>query len=114
MPLGRRSLGVGEQGGPSPPEQRPFAALLSCADARVSPELVFLQPFDALFTVRVAGNVLADEQIGSLAFAASGLRESLRLVVVLGHTDCGGVGAAVDAYLDSEVYRQLAPTVESR
>lgn len=86
------------------PPQRPFAAVLGCADARAPVELVFQQAFNDLFVVRVAGNVLGAECVGSLAFAAEAMAESLRVVAVLAHSSCGAVSAAVDAFLDTARY----------
>ena len=74
--------------------QRPFAAVLGCSDARVPIEMVFGQAFNDLFVVRVAGNVLGSECLGSLDYALSNLGESIKLVVVLGHSRCGAVTAA--------------------
>jgi carbonic anhydrase len=74
--------------------QRPFATILGCSDSRVPPELVFDAGFAALFIVRVAGNVMSPEVAGSLQFAWRHLRTPL--FVVLGHTHCGAVAAAVD------------------
>jgi carbonic anhydrase len=73
--------------------QRPFAAVLGCADSRVPVEVVFGQGPGQLFVVRVAGNVAASSQLGSLEFAVAVL--GVRLVVVLGHTRCGLVDAAL-------------------
>ena len=86
------------------PPQRPFAAVLGCADARAPVELVFQQAFNDLFVVRVAGNVLGAEALGSLAFAAEHMADSLRVVTVLSHSACGAVTAGVDAYLDTAAY----------
>jgi carbonic anhydrase len=77
--------------------QRPFATILGCSDSRVPTELVFDQGFGDLFVVRVAGNVVADDVVGSLEYAGLHLRTPL--VVVMGHTGCGAVRAAVDAKL---------------
>jgi carbonic anhydrase len=82
------------------PEHQPFAAVLSCSDARVPTELLFLEPLNELFVVRLAGNVVSNESLGSLDFAARNLGGSVKLMVVLGHTGCGAVDAAVSAYLD--------------
>jgi carbonic anhydrase len=82
------------------PTQAPFCAVLGCSDARVPSELVFEAGPNELFVVRVAGNVLGDECLGSLEYALHNFRHSLRLLVVLGHTGCGAVTAAVDAYLN--------------
>lgn len=73
--------------------QKPFAAILSCADSRVPPELVFDQGLGDLFTVRVAGNVPTDDVIASLEYAVSHLGP--KLIVVLGHERCGAVDAAI-------------------
>lgn len=75
-------------------EQRPFAAVLACSDSRVPVEIVFDQGLGDLFVVRVAGNVAGPSQIGSIEFAVEQL--GARLVVVLGHTQCGAVLAALD------------------
>jgi carbonic anhydrase len=74
--------------------QEPFAIILGCSDSRVPAELVFDQGFGDLFVIRVAGNIVAPSQVGSVEFAAS--QFSTRLVVVLGHSQCGAVGAALD------------------
>ena len=95
---------VGISGKPGePPTQEPFAAFLSCADARVPVELIFGQQANDLFVVRVAGNVLGDECLGSLNYAVDQLR-TVRLLAALGHTGCGAVSAAVDAYLTPTNY----------
>lgn len=76
-------------------DQQPFAAILACADSRVSPEVVFDQGLGDLFVVRVAGNTAADPVIvGSLEFAVEML--GAVLVMVLGHSDCGAVQGAID------------------
>jgi len=74
--------------------QEPFAIILGCSDARVPAELVFGQGFGDLFVIRVAGNIVAPSQVGSVEFAAE--RFGTRLVVVLGHTDCGAIIATVE------------------
>jgi carbonic anhydrase len=79
--------------------QAPFGVVLGCSDARVPLELVFDVAPNQLFVVRVAGNVLGDECLGSIEYALHSFQESLRLLVVLGHTGCGAVSAAVDVYL---------------
>ena len=88
--------------------QTPFAAVLSCSDARVPPELVFTKAFNELFVVRVAGNILGQECLGSLRYCVNHLSSSLKLLVVLGHSQCGAVTEAVYAYLEPERYMQLA------
>jgi carbonic anhydrase len=74
--------------------QQPFAIILGCSDARVPAELVFSQGFGDLFVIRVAGNIVAPSQVGSVEFAAE--RFGTRLAVVLGHTQCGAVAATLE------------------
>ncbi len=74
--------------------QHPFAAILSCADSRVPPELLFDEGLGDLFVVRIAGNVVDDAIIGSLEYGAHHLE--IPLLVVLGHASCGAVTAAVN------------------
>lgn len=90
------------------PTQSPFAAVLACSDARVPTEMIFGQAVNDLFVVRVAGNVLGDECLGSLDYALSALGADLKLVVVLGHSRCGAVTAAVDAFLHPSRYLDVA------
>lgn len=75
--------------------QRPFAIVLGCSDSRTPVEVLFDQGFGDLFVVRVAGNIVAPSVVGSIEFAAS--QFGSRLVVVLGHTRCGGIAATVEA-----------------
>jgi carbonic anhydrase len=97
-----------------PPQQVPFAAVLSCADARVPVELVFDQHANDLFVVRVAGNIPGTECLGSLHYAVAHMG-SIRLLSVIGPTGCGGITAAVDAYLSPSNYMLVAtnPTLRS-
>jgi len=81
------------------PTQSPFAVVVGCSDARVPTEMLFGQGFNDLFVIRVAGNVMGDVCQGSVDFAVSALSQSVRVVVVLGHSGCGAVTGAVDAYL---------------
>ena len=74
--------------------QEPFAIILGCSDSRVPAELVLGQGFGDLFVIRVAGNIVAPSQVGSVEFAAE--RFGTRLVVVLGHTGCGAIVATVE------------------
>src|SRR5207249_5492994 len=74
--------------------QRPFAIVLGCSDARVPAELVFDQGLGDLFVIRVAGNIVAPSQVGSVEFAASHF--GTRLVVVLGHSQCGAILATLE------------------
>ena len=94
--------------GPASPPQRPYAAVLGCADARVPVELIFNEGPNDLFVVRVAGNTLGDDVRGSLNYALEHLGDSLKLVVVLGHSGCGAVTAAVDVFLSPAGYLSLA------
>jgi len=89
------------------PVQQPYAAVLGCSDARVPVELIFNEGPNDLFVVRVAGNGLGDEVLGSLKYAADHLGGSMKLVVVLGHSGCGAVSAAVDIFLDPSKYLTL-------
>jgi carbonic anhydrase len=88
---------VRKQGGI--PKQAPFAVVIGCSDARVPTEMIFGQGFNDLFVIRVAGNVMGDVCIGSVDFAVEALSESVKVIVVLGHSGCGAVTGAVDAYL---------------
>jgi carbonic anhydrase len=74
--------------------QRPFAIVLGCSDSRVPVELVFDQGLGSIFVIRVAGNIVAPSQVGSVEFACE--RFGTRLVVVLGHTRCGAIQATLD------------------
>lgn len=74
--------------------QAPFAVVLGCSDSRVPVEIVFDQGLGDLFVIRVAGNIVAPSQIGSVEFAAE--RFGTRLVVVLGHTGCGAIQATLE------------------
>jgi carbonic anhydrase len=75
-------------------EQEPLAIILGCSDARVPAEMIFDQGLGDLFVIRVAGNIVAPSQVGSVEFAAS--RFGTRLVVVLGHTQCGAITATIE------------------
>ena len=79
--------------------QQPFAVVLGCADSRVPPELLFDHGFGNLFVIRVAGNIAADDEAGSIEYAIAHL--GTRLVVVLGHQGCGAVTAALGS-IDQE------------
>ncbi len=100
--------------------QEPFAVILGCSDSRVPAEIVFDQGLGDLFVIRVAGNIVAPSQIASVEFAAE--RTGTRLVVVLGHSQCGAILATIDElkrpsdeqsrFLHSIVDR-VRPSVES-
>lgn len=90
--------------------QAPFAAVLACADSRVPPEILFDQGLGDLFVVRVAGNIINDQLLGSLEYAAAHLNTPL--VVVLGHTSCGAIGAVANgAELEGHI-ASLAPAIQ--
>lgn len=77
-----------------PAGQEPMAIILGCSDARVPAEIVFDQGLGDLFVIRVAGNIVAPSQVGSVEFAAAAF--GTRLVVVLGHSNCGAIHATLD------------------
>jgi carbonic anhydrase len=100
--------------------QEPFAIVLGCSDSRVPAELVFDQGFGDLFVIRVAGNIVAPSQIGSVEFAAS--RFGTQLVVVLGHTQCGAITATLEELLGKSttssrnlrsIVNRVRPSVET-
>ena len=107
IPVDPRDLGLAPNA-PGAPRQRPYAAVLGCSDARVPIELIFNEGPNDLFVVRVAGNGLGSEVLGSLKYAVDHLGGSLKLIVVLGHSGCGAVSAAVDAFLDPKTYLSFA------
>jgi len=75
------------------PKQKPIAAILACADSRVPPEIVFDQGFGDIFVCRIAGNIATAEEIASLEYAVLDL--GVKLIMVVGHTSCGAVKAAL-------------------
>ena len=81
--------------------QHPFASFLSCSDSRAPVELLFDQALGDIFSVRLAGNIASDKAIGSLEFSTKYLDS--KLVVVLGHSDCGAVKAACDNFRDGHI-----------
>ncbi|PIU53443.1 MAG: carbonic anhydrase [Deltaproteobacteria bacterium CG07_land_8_20_14_0_80_60_11] len=87
--------------------QHPLAAVLTCSDSRVPPEIIFDQGLGDIFVIRVAGNVAATDEIGSIEYAVDHL--AAPLVVVLGHSQCGAVTAVVD---DAKLPPNLANLVE--
>jgi carbonic anhydrase len=102
-----RDLGLGS-GSAETPKQHPFAAILGCSDARVPVELIFNEGPNDLFVIRVAGNGLGTEVLGSLKYAVENLAGSLKLIVVLGHSGCGALTTAVDVFLNPSDYLPLA------
>jgi carbonic anhydrase len=105
--LDPRDVGL-DAGGHHAPAQHPFAAILGCSDARAPIELLFGEGPNELFVVRGAGNGLGADSLGSLSYAVDNLGESLRLIVVLGHSGCGALTAAVDALLEPNRYLSMA------
>ncbi len=112
IPVAAEELGFGQVPGIAP-QQTPSAALLGCADARVPLELVFSQSANDVFAVRVAGNVLDGACVGSIDFAISNL-PTVRAIAVVGHTGCGAVRAAMDAYLEPASYLGLSANLPLR
>jgi carbonic anhydrase len=112
--LSPREVGQGDKTADGFPAQEPFAAVFGCVDARAPVELLFAQGFDDLYSVRVAGNALGPEAAGSLHYALHSFAalkgtapeklpaKTLRLMVVLGHADCGAVTAAVKSLMSGE------------
>jgi carbonic anhydrase len=93
IPLGMTSEQAAKRRAELTKSQHPFAIILSCSDSRVPPETVFDEGLGDLFIVRVAGNVLNDEGLGSIEYGVDVL--GARLIVVLGHQSCGAVDAAM-------------------
>jgi carbonic anhydrase len=100
--------------------QNPFAIVLGCSDSRAPAEIVFDQGLGDLFVIRVAGNIVAPSQIGSVEFAAE--RFGTRLVVVMGHTQCGAIEAAIEAVTGEHgtasrnqlsIVNRVRPSIES-
>jgi carbonic anhydrase len=95
--------------------QKPRAALFGCSDSRLSAEIIFDMGLGDLFVVRNAGQVISDSVVGSLEYAVAVLE--VPLIVVLGHDECGAVGAAIDSTrldapnLPPHIWRQIAPIV---
>ncbi len=85
---------TGQRRNELPDGQEPFAIILGCSDSRVPAEIVFDQGLGDLFVIRVAGNIVAPSQVGSVEFAAE--RFHTRLVVVLGHSRCGAILATIE------------------
>jgi carbonic anhydrase len=112
IPVNPISLGLPLVPGRAP-LQAPFAVVVGCSDARAPVEAIFDVAFNSLFVVRVAGNVLGTECLGSVNFAVRNLT-GLRLIVALGHSECGAISAAVDAYLKPGGYIDIAFTFALR
>lgn len=86
------------------PTQKPFAVVVGCSDARAPMEMVLGQGYNDLFVIRNAGHVISAVLSGSVDFALGNLADSVRAIVVLGHTGCGAVKGAVASYLDPAQY----------
>jgi carbonic anhydrase len=91
-------------------EQQPVAAILGCADSRVPPEIIFDQGLGDLFTVRVAGNGVNAATLGSLEYAVDQL--GVRLIVVLGHSSCGAVRAALSGHAGAGQISTLVASIQ--
>lgn len=107
IPVDPRDLGL-VSNGVEIPKQRPFAAILGCSDARVPIELIFNEGPNDLFVIRVVGNGLGTEVLGSLKYAVEHLGGTLKLIVVLGHSGCGALTTAVEMFLNPGDYLTLA------
>jgi len=83
-------------------DQSPFAIVLGCSDSRVPIETIFNQSFGDLFIIRIAGNIVAPSQMGSVEFAISKFKVSL--IVVLGHSNCGAISATIEDCLINVFY----------
>lgn len=81
--------------------QHPYAAVVACSDSREIPEAIFSCGIGEIFTIRVAGNVVSECRMGSVEYAVEHL--GIQLVVILGHTDCGAVGAALEGHTEGRV-----------
>ncbi|MCR5796221.1 MAG: hypothetical protein K6G61_12845 [Solobacterium sp.] len=81
--------------------QHPYATVIACSDSREIPEAIFSCGIGEIFAIRVAGNVINETQLGSIEYAADHL--GVPLTVVLGHTNCGAVGAALEGHTDGHV-----------
>jgi len=112
VPVDLEDIGISAAGGVL--RHNPFAAVLGCADARAPTELIFDRACNELFVVRVAGNVLGQAPLGSIGYAVEQFADDLKAVVVLGHSGCGAVTAAVDAYVDPVGYLGLSSAHQLR
>ncbi len=81
--------------------QHPYAAVVACSDSREIPEDIFSCGIGEIFTIRIAGNVIEDSQMGSVEYAVEHL--DINLIVILGHTSCGAVGAAIEGHTSGRV-----------
>ena len=81
--------------------QSPYAVIVTCSDSRVIPEAMFSAGLGELFVIRVAGNVLGEHELGSILYATKHLHTNL--VVILGHTHCGAIHAAINGYEEKHI-----------
>ena len=93
--------------------QKPHTVVITCSDSRVPPELIFNADLGELFTIRTAGNVVGDYEVGSVEYAVDHLGS--QLVLVMGHSSCGAVGAAVEGHAEGNVasiVEEIVPSVK--
>lgn len=90
--------------------QKPYAIVLTCSDSRVPPELIFDAGLGELFVIRTAGHVLSDDVVGSIEYAMRNLE--VKFLMILGHTNCGGVQTAVNTY-KNDAYEKLTPSLKA-
>lgn len=91
-------------------KQEPFAVIIACSDSRVPVEIIFDAGLGDLFVIRTAGHVLSKETLGSLEYAVKNL--NVKLVMILGHDNCGAVCSALEIYKTKE-YRQLSSNLQA-
>lgn len=90
--------------------QHPFVVILSCSDSRVPPELIFDQGIGDIFEIRNAGNVLNDHVIGSIEYAV--MHCGVKLIVIMGHQDCGAVGATLSGVYETKYIKALEDSIQ--
>jgi carbonic anhydrase len=90
--------------------QNPFVAILSCSDSRVPPELIFDQGLGDIFEIRNAGNVLDKHIIGSIEYAV--MHCGVKLIVIMGHQDCGAIAATLSGKSDTEYIKSLEDSIQ--
>lgn len=94
--------------------QHPFATVITCSDSRVPAELIFDQGFGDIFTIRTAGNIMGDYELGSIEYAVEHL--DCKLIVVMGHKECGAIKAFIDSdghYSHSDHIKKLIQYIEN-
>ena len=90
--------------------QHPFVVILSCSDSRVPPELIFDQGLGDIFEIRNAGNVLNKHVIGSIEYAV--MHCGVKLIVIMGHQDCGAIGATLSGVSETEYIKALEDSIQ--